>query len=354
MASFPALIKKETLHIVRDTRTMMIVIFIPIILMLLFGFAISTEVNNINVAAVVPANDDITRNTLSRLDANPYITFKGCIPHGEIDNSLRSGCIDAVVVFGNDPTTRQHIITDASNTNIAQAASTYLRSILSASDDPTTAATQGFIIHTLYNPQLKSAYNFVPGIMGMLFILICAMMTSVSIVREKETGTMEVLLVSPVNALKTVVAKIVPYFALSCIVLTVILVMAYTLLGLPLSASAVNVAWVSLLYITLSLALGLLISAITSKQIVALIVSAMLLMLPVIMLSGMIFPIENMPEALQYLSAIVPARWYISAMRKFMIEQLPLTAAIREISIMLSMAAVIIGIAVGKFNDKLE
>ena len=206
----------------------------------------------------------------------------------------------------------------------------------------------------MYNPQMKSAYNFVPGIMGLVFLLICAMMTSVSIVREKETGTMEILLVSPVRPMRIVTAKLVPYFVLSCIVLSTILLIAYGLLELPLSASAFNVVGVSLLYIILSLALGILISTMTRRQVVALLVSAMLFMLPVIMLSGMLFPVENMPRVLQWISYVVPARWYIDAMRKLMIEQLPISGVLDDVIILTAMAFFIIAVAVGKFNDKLE
>ena len=178
------------------------------------------------------------------------------------------------------------------------------------------------------------------------------MMTSVSIVREKETGTMEILLVSPVRPMRIVTAKLVPYFVLSCIVLSTILLIAYGLLELPLSASAFNVVGVSLLYIILSLALGILIS--TRRQVVALLVSAMLFMLPVIMLSGMLFPVENMPRVLQWISYVVPARWYIDAMRKLMIEQLPISGVLDDVIILTAMAFFIIAVAVGKFNDKLE
>ena len=172
------------------------------------------------------------------------------------------------------------------------------------------------------------------------------MMTSVSIVREKETGTMEILLVSPVRPMRIVTAKLVPYFVLSCIVLSTILLIAYGLLELPLSASAFNVVGVSLLYIILSLALGILISTMTRRQVVALLVSAML--------SGMLFPVENMPRVLQWISYVVPARWYIDAMRKLMIEQLPISGVLDDVIILTAMAFFIIAVAVGKFNDKLE
>lgn len=198
---------------------------------------------------------------------------------------------------------------------------------------------------------MKSAYNFVPGIMGMIFILICAIMTSVSIVREKETGTMDLLLVSPIKPRTIILGKLVPYFLLSCIILAVMLLIAYTLLGLPFSAGIVNVIAISLVYIILSLSIGLLVSTIVSTQLTALIVSAVAFMLPVIMLSGMIFPVDNMPVALQWISCIIPARWYIEAMRKIMIQQLDLGFVIQEIAIQLSMTLVLLTLSVKKFSS---
>lgn len=340
------------LHILRDSRTMVIVLLIPVILMVLFGFAISTEVNNVNVVAVTPAHNEYVRSVLSRISEHPNMTFKGCIAPGDIDITLRQGKADAIIVFDNDtPPSAIELVMDASKTNTVQPAAAYVQGIVSEGQQTTVP----IITRTLYNPQMKSAYNFVPGIMGMLFILICAMMTSVSIVREKETGTMEVLLVSPVRPMHIVLAKLVPYFVLSCIVLATILLITYGLLELPLSGSVFNVVWVSLLYIVLSLGLGILISTMTQRQMVALLVSAMLFMLPVIMLSGMLFPIENMPLVLQWISCIVPARWYIDAMRKLMIEQLPIVGGVLDdVTILAAMAFFIIIAAVKKFNDKLE
>lgn len=349
MNTFLSFVRKETLHIVRDTRTMAIVLVMPVILLLLFGFAISTEVNNINVAAVVPEHGEVTCGMISRLEANPYISFKGCVTPDDAGRMLQNGDVGAVVMFTSDTDPEIRLRIDASNTNTAQSAAGYLRGILAVDKAGTPTATR-----TLYNPQLKSAYNFVPGIMGMLFILICAMMTSVSIVREKETGTMEVLLVSPIHPLSIVLSKLVPYFILSCIVLSTILLMAYTVLGLPWSYTAVHVIWVSIIYILLSLSIGMLVSTLTSRQFVALLVSAMLFMIPVIMLSGMLFPIENMPRPLQWLSCIVPARWYIDAMRKLMIEQLPVASVTDDIVTMSLMALAIVTVAVKKFNEKLQ
>ena len=199
------------LHLLRDFRTITVVLVMPVVLLLLFGFAISTEVNNVNVAVVASRPSETIRQAVTRIEANPYFTLRGFIPASDIDRTLRAGDADAVVVFADDYDRRTadpaskpdgkpavQLIMDASNTNTAAAGAGYLRQLLT-NPEAFKAAPE---TRLLFNPQMKSAYNFVPGIMGLIFILICAILTSVSIVREKETGTMEVLLVSPVRPLR--------------------------------------------------------------------------------------------------------------------------------------------------------
>lgn len=348
MAIIKALIKKEAIHIVRDRRTMIITLLMPLVLLLLFGFAISTEVNDVRLVAVVGQHNDDTRDILERFRVNRYFTFQGLVAPSEVEEMLRSGRTDAAVYLQPDNgTVRSQIVVDASNTTSAQAMTMYIRGVIDAS-----ASRSPVLTYTLYNPQMKSAYNFVPGIMGMIFILICAIMTSVSIVREKENGTMDLLLVSPVRPATIILGKLVPYFVLSCVILAIMLVTVYTVLGLPLSSSVVDVVVISWLYIVLSLSMGLLVSAIATTQLTALIVSAVLFMLPVIMLSGMIFPIDNMPVVLQWLSCVIPARWYIEAMRKLMIQQLDIGYVAQEIVILLSMTVVLLALAVKKYNSR--
>ncbi len=361
--NFGSFVKKEALHILRDKRTMLVVMLIPVVLMTLFGFAISTEVNNINVAVVASERTDGVRDAVERLAQNEYFTFKGYISHKDIDPYLRSGKASAVIVFASDYDRRStqaasgvttkpiiQLIVDASNVNTAGSATAYLQSLLLG------PASQQAMFETrmLFNPQMKSAYNFVPGIMGLIFILVCAMMTSVSIVREKEVGTMEVLLVSPVRPVKIIFAKMIPYFAISCIVLVTILLLARYLLGVPMSSGVWGIFSLSLLYLILSLSLGLLVSTIATTQIAALLISAMVMMMPILMLSGMLFPIENLPKFFQVVSNIVPARWYIDAVRKMMIQGLPLVAVWKNGVILLGMTVAILGVSLKKFNDKLE
>lgn len=347
MTVIQSLIKKEALHIIRDRRTMLITIIMPLLLLLLFGFAISMEVNDVRIVAVVDRHTPQTREIIQRLSANEYFTFLGLCNEPEVEHMLRRGETDAALFLRPDGgELRSRIVVDASNPTTGQAASAYIAGVLAGN------AGSPVLTETMYNPQLKSAYNFVPGIMGMIFILICAIMTSVSIVSEKETGTFSLLLVSPLKPRVIIFGKLVPYFLLSCLILTTMLVMAYTVLGLPLSSTVLSVVLVSLLYVVLSLSLGLLVSAVMKTQIAALIVSAVLLMLPVIMLSGMIFPVENMPDILQWISCAIPARWYISAMRKLMIQELSFGYILPEFLILTGMTVVLLMLAVKKFNSK--
>lgn len=356
-------VKKESLHILRDVRTIMLVLLIPVVLMVLFGFAISTEVNNLNLAIVAPNRSIGVSTAVERLCNNPYFTVIDYIDNSQTDKMLRSSKADAVVVFdedydiilaqrteGMETKPGVQFIFDASNTNVAQTGAAYLQNAIAAD----LSASQMLNLHLLYNPQMKSAYTFVPGIMGLIFILICAMMTSVSIVREKEVGTMEVLLVSPVSPIKIILAKMIPYFFISCINLGTILLIAKYILDIPMSGGLAGIIIVSVIYLILSLAMGLLISTLASTQAIALIISAMILMMPMMMLSGMVFPIENLPAAIQPIPYIIPATWYIEAIRKLMIMGLPITSVLKELLILLLMAIAFTGISLKNFKDKLE
>lgn len=353
-------IKKESLHILRDIRTLLVVIGIPILLMLLFGFAISTDVNNINVAVCAPVRAESIEKVISEMDNSELFTFKGYVNPDEIDRALRSGKVGIVVVFADDydrivsgriPDEKAvQIVLDGSNPNVAASGAAYLTAMLGGMGSEAGLVEN----HILYNPQMKSAYNFVPGILGLIFILVCAMMTSISIVREKELGTMEVLLVSPVKPIWIILSKMVPYFLLSCINLISTLLIAKFALGVPMTGSIFGIIFISLTYILLSLGFGLLVSTVTDKQMVALLISGMILMLPIMMFSGMLFPVENLPAVLKPFSYIVPARWYIDAMRKLMIEGLEFKGVILEFSILCFMTVGILRVALMKFNDRLE
>jgi ABC-2 type transport system permease protein len=201
---------------------------------------------------------------------------------------------------------------------------------------------------------MKGAYNFVPGVMGMILMLICAMMTSISIAREKEMGTMEILLVSPVKPAMLIIAKTVPYFFISLINLTTILLLSIFILGVPVAGSLFWLLVLSLVYIFVNLSLGLVISSAVNNQQTALLISGMVLMLPVIMLSGMMFPVENMPVFFQWLSQIIPAKWYIIGVKKIMIKGLGFSAIVPQLTVLLGMAILLIAVSIKKFKYRLE
>lgn len=350
--TFLSFIKKECLHIIRDPRTLLVAIMIPVIQLILFGFAISTEVNSIDVAAVVPHPTSATSTALGRLINNPYINYTGQLQSGnEIHTVLASNKDMAVISFSPDYETdgRVQIVLDGSNPVIAQTASGYLTGIISGT---TTNALPP--VKILYNPQLLSSYNFVPGIMGLIFMLICAMLTSVSIVREKETGTMEILLVSPIKPYMIILAKLVPYFLLALIDLMLILLIARFALGVPLSGSMGALLLLSFVYIALSLCIGLFVSTLVDSQMAALLICGMILIMPAIMLSGLMFPIENMPLVLQWLSNIIPAKWYIASMRKVMIQGLGFDYIWTELAVISGITLLLLTLTIKRFNNRLN
>ncbi len=340
-----AFVKKETLHVLRDWRMLLVVVLIPVVQMLLFGFAISTEVNNVDVAVTWQKYSEDVRQHIQRLESNPYITLIGRVDPEEVYPLLRRGGANAVVWFRDGE--EAQVITDASNPVNSQSSAGYVTAILTGAHGNPMVDT-----HYLYNPLLKSAYNFAPGIMGMLFLLVCALMTAVAIVREKETGTLDLLLVSPAHPSMIITSKMVPFFVLSCIDLLLILLIARFMLDVPLSGGVLSITLLTLLYIVLSLAFGLLVSTIAKNQVMAMLICGMVMIMPVVMLSGLMFPLDNLPIILKQFSAIVPARWYIDAMRKLMIEGLSLADVWLDAVILLFMTALIMVVAIRNFKDR--
>jgi len=360
MKQFIAFVIKETKHILRDKRTMLILFGMPVVMMLLFGFAITTDVKNVRTVVVTSEMSPRTQQAVERLAQSEFFVITQTVnTPQEAELLIRSQKADMALVFVKNR--GMQIMVDGSDPNMAQQWTTYaLQTVAADRSAPATlhAAKNDspITIHTslLYNPQMKSAYNFVPAIMGMLLMLICAMMTSISIVREKEKGTMEVLLVSPVRPLMVIIAKAVPYLVLAFGILITILLMARFVLGVPLAGSLFWILAVSTLYILLALSLGLLISNVAQTQLVALLLSAMVLLMPVVMLSGMLFPVESMPTILQWISAIVPPRYYIEAIRKLMIMGVGIGEVAHEVTVLAGMTVVLLAIALKKFNVRLE
>ncbi len=357
MKQFVTLVIKETKHIVRDKRTMLILFGMPVVMMMLFGFAISTDVRNVRTVVVGATADHLTQQVVNALAASEYFDVVSNVgTPAEAEKQMRDQKADIALVFA--PNFASHhsglqIITDGSDPNMAQMYANYATQIITqhlAAGGTASPAN----VKLLYNPQMRSSYNFVPGIMGMLLMLICAMMTSISIVREKERGTMEVLLVSPVKPLLVILAKVVPYLALAFVILASILAISRFVLNVPISGNIALIVGVSAIYVTVALSLGLLISTVAKTQLVALLASAMMLILPCILLSGMVFPIESMPTVLQWVSSVMPPRYYITAMRKLLIVGAGAGSITTEVTVLTVMATVLLSAALLKFNKRLD
>ena len=359
MKEFWSFIIKETQHIMRDRRTMMILFGMPIILMLIFGFAISTDVRNVRTIVVMSQIDHQTQRMINALDESEYfkVLYKVHTP-AEAEQLIRNQKADMGIVFSTDFASKHggiQLITDGTDPNMAQQYNNYASQIMGTQlmNVMQKKAPNAIALKMLYNPQMKSSYNFVPGIMGILLMLICAMMTSISIVREKERGTMEVLLVSPVRPFLIILAKAVPYLVLAFVVLLAILLMSRYVLFVPIAGSLWLILLVSTIYIFMALSLGLLISTIAKTQMAALLMSAVMLLMPCTMLSGMMFPIESMPHVLQWVAALIPPRYYISAMRKLLIMGVSFRYVLSEVVTLLGMTTLFLTVALLKFNKRL-
>jgi ABC-2 type transport system permease protein len=368
MKQFFSFVKKEFYHIFRDPQTMLILLGMPIMEIIIFGFALTNEVKNSRIAVFDNSKDIATLAITQQLEASRYFDLeKELKSYKDIEAAFQSGKIKMAVVFPPDLNNDlQHfnksqvqLIADASDPNVANTLTNYASAIIYDYQNRITNNRKlPYTINTemrmLYNPQLKGAYSFVPGVMSMVLMLVCTMMTAITIVKEKELGTMEVLLVSPVQPLKIIVAKAVPYLLLSMVNITSILLLSTFALDVPIHGSLTLLVLESILFTLTSLALGLLISSATDSQQTAMFISLTGLFLPTIMLSGFMFPIENMPRPLQIVSNLVPAKWYYIIVRSVMIKGVGLAAVWKETLILLGMMGVLLVISIKKFKIRLS
>ncbi len=360
MKEIAAFIRKEFLHIFRDVRTMMIVLVLPVVQILLFGFAMSTEVNNAVVDILGDVNDPQVRMIVQRIDNNPYLETGAYLStEAEMDARLRKGKSKAVVCFERnfnqksekDGNAAIKVICDGSDPNTAQMVGNYIQGVVNEDID-SEASVQA--VQMMYNPDMNSSYNFVPGVMGLILMLICSMMTAVSIVREKEFGTLELVLVSPVKPFWIIISKLIPYLVLSVVNFASIILLARFVMGVPIRGSLVLVSVSSLLFVGASLGLGLLISTISRTQQTAMLLCGMGLTMPTMMLAGIIFPCESMPVALQLISDIIPAKWYIIIIKRIMIQGVGFAAIAKEFIILAGMMILLLWFSIKRFKTRLQ
>lgn len=360
--------RKEFRHIFRDKRTLLIIFGMPIVELLIFGFVITTEIKEANIAIYDRANDYLSQKLTAKLGSSGYFKPVEYItsPY-EVEPALRSGRVKMVLVyepgfaerFGSEGESAIQVITDASEPNTASIIANYAWSIVNdfAAENGMKGYTVSPIdvrVRMLYNQDLKAVFMFVPGTMALILMLLTAMMTSISITREKELGTMEVLLVSPLKPSHIILGKVLPYVGLAFTNSIVILLLGYTVFGLPMRGSLLLLLFVCFLFILLALALGILISTVSKTQQVAMFFSMIGLMLPTILLSGFIFPIKNMPAILQWLSVVMPPRWFLSAIKTIMIKGEGLAYVWAEILVMTGMIAFFLTLSIKKFKVRLD
>ncbi|TVZ28716.1 ABC-2 type transport system permease protein [Gillisia sp. Hel_I_86] len=368
MKRFIGFIKKEFYHIFRDKRSLFILFGMPIAQILLFGFAITNEINNVEIAILDHSKDATTGEIINKISSSKYFSINQFIEReADIEAAFKKGEIKAVLNFEKDFSKNLikekqatiQVITDATDPNTANTISNYINSILQnyrQGQNKDIKIAYQIVPQTrmIYNQELKSVFMFVPGVMTIILMLVSAMMTSISITREKELGTMEILLVSPLKPFQVIIGKVVPYIFLSVINAAVIVILSIFIFKMPVQGSLFLLGLESVLFIITSLTLGILISTISATQQTAMMISLMGLMLPVILLSGFIFPISSMPGALQIISHIIPAKWFIIILKGIMLKGVGISLIWKETLILLVMTLFFIGLSIKKYKIRLE
>ena len=368
MKRFIGFIKKEFYHIFRDRRSLFILFGMPIAQILLFGFAVTNEINNVKIAVFDKANDIESQKLILNISASNYFEVEKMIyDESEIESIFKKGQVKAVLVFESGfakKLTKENIaniqvITDTTEPNTATTINNYIAAILQnyqAGLNKTIQMPYQIKPETrmLYNPELKSVFMFVPGVMTIILMLVSAMMTSISITREKEIGTMEILLVSPLKPFQVILGKVFPYIFLSILNAVVILLLGFFIFGMPMQGGFLLLGLESVLFIISALALGILISTISETQQTAMMISLMGLLLPVVLLSGFIFPIASMPKALQIFGNILPATWYIIILKGIMLKGIGIAILWKETLILFAMTLFFIVVSIKKYKIRLE
>ncbi|MFN8208519.1 MAG: ABC transporter permease [Bacteroidales bacterium] len=368
MKRFWGFIIKEFRHILRDYRTLLVLFGMPVAQMLIFGFVITNEIKDANIAILDYSNDNITQKITRKLVSSGYFRLTQVLhSDAEIEACFKSGKAKEVIVFApqfaqrleRDRTVNVQLLADASDANQANLITSYTSAILAGFTNELNGEFKMPMqivpeVRMLYNEELKGAFMFVPGTMAMILMLISALMTSISIVREKETGTMEVLLVSPLKPRQIILGKVLPYVLLSFLNAIVIILLSIFVFQVPVRGSILLLLAESFLFITLALSLGIFISTNTNSQQTAMFISMLALLLPTILLSGFIFPVENMPLVLQWLCQVMPPKWFITIIKGIMLKGLGIGGVWKETLVLTGMTLLFIVLSIKRFKIRLE
>lgn len=366
MNSLLGLLRKEVLHILRDRRTLFVLVMMPVVQVVLFGYSIRTDVQDVKIAFVEPAADQVTSEIRARFAGNPTFTVVGTLASaGQLDRMMAGGTVQVAVVFepglagrlARGLPGRIQLISDASEPNTGTSRLSYASAVIQSYARETRTAGGLEIVpqaRMRFNPTAESSNLFVPGLMAMVLTIISALMTALSLTRERESGTMETLLVSPLRPWQIVIGKVAPYLVIGLLSLLLVVVEARLVFGVPLVGSFLLLVAEGLLFILVSLSLGILISAKTSSQRVAMMGAMVGTMMPTMMLSGFIFPIESMPKLLQWISVVVPANWFVRIARGIMLKGTGLSYLWPETLVLAGMALLLLTLSARSFRVRLE
>ncbi|WP_434378172.1 ABC transporter permease [Sphingobacterium siyangense] len=362
-----AFIRKEFYHVFRDRRTLLILFGFPVVQILLFGYALSSEVKNIGIAIQDNARDVNSSEIVNRIKTSSYFQVKDeIVNYKDVESRFKDGSIKCAIIFpanfGEDLYRKDgaqiQLLADASDPNTATIVTNYLTAIIKAYQqdlNPGTALSYQIVpqLRQLYNEEQNGSLNFIPGVIALIFMIVSTALTSVAVVREKELGTMEILLVSPFKPIMVLIAKAIPYLVLSLVNFIIILLLSVFLLDVEIRGSLVLIFAESILFIITCLSLGLLISNVTDSQQTAMLIAMMGMMLPTLLLTGFMFPLENMPWIFQVISHIVPSRYYYTIIKAVMLKGMGFSYVWKETLILVGMSVVLLSIALKRFKIRL-
>jgi ABC-2 type transport system permease protein len=368
MKRFLGFVRKEFLHIFRDFRTLIILFGIPAAQIMIFGYVVSTDIKNAGVAFLDNAGDEVSLSLRNKICSSEFFyETEPLFNYNDIDRLFKRGSTRAIIIFpenfGRDlyreGKASLSIIADGSEPNTATMVTNYATAIIADFNrglNPTSqiAMPVEAEVKMFYNPNLEGHFMFVPGVITLILILICALMTSVTITREKEFGTMEVLLVSPLRPIQIILGKVTPYFILSFINVILILGLSWLVFDLPVKGSIILLLAESMLYILMSLTLGILISTVSKTMQQAIFISLVGMMLPTILLSGFIFPIENMPKGYDWFATIMPPRYFITIIKNIMIKGTGFLYVWKETLVLIAMTVFFMALSIRNFKLRLE
>lgn len=361
-----ALARKEFLHILYDFRTLFILFLMPVVQLVMFGYALNMEIQQVELAVADQSNTPASRRLVETFRGSSF--FRLLPTEGgadQVQTLFATGQARAALIIPADFSRRLEresetpvqVLVDASDANAATLIRNYCAQVLLEYDQGRGArAPVPFEMRpaVLFNPDLRSSFFFVPGVMAMILVMISALLTSVAITREKESGTLEQLLVSPVRPWEIVLGKVLPYIGLAFLDAALILGVGLLLFSVPFRGSLSLLVGLTTLYVLTALSLGLLISTRARTQQVAMMAALTATLLPTVMLSGLIFPIASMPRPLQLISMLVPARYFLLIVRGVLLKGSGLEQLLPPTLALGAMTLVLLTVAIRRFSARLE